>query len=259
MKIVGDTTDAAVHTIKPQGQRRQGSTYKQTMQTKRADLHKIQHECWSCGQTHDVTNKEMCPAYGKECKKCHKKQHHFASRCWSKIPGSQRIRLVDNEEDDEALPMEVTAVQLDDSQLVTLKLESGNYIQFQADTGAQWNVIPFTIYKKATRDFSLAHISWSQTAITAYGGQSISMADTVRLKVWHGDYQYKLDCKLVDSERVRPLLGRKACVGMKIITYLDNDSMNSPDTKYVTVFAPEVITPRRNICSSNTQKFLKKG
>ena len=85
MKIVGDTTDAAVHTIKPQGQRRQGNTYKQT----RADLHNIQRECWSCGQTHDVTNKEMYPAYGKECKKYHKK--HFASRCWSKIPGSQRI------------------------------------------------------------------------------------------------------------------------------------------------------------------------
>ena len=38
MKIVGDTTDAAVHTIKPQGQRRQGSTYKQTMQSKWVDL-----------------------------------------------------------------------------------------------------------------------------------------------------------------------------------------------------------------------------
>ena len=97
------------------------------MQTKRVDLHKIQRECWSCGQTHDVTDKEMCLAYGKECKKCHKK-HHFASRFWRKIPGSQRIQVVDNKEDDQAFPMEVAAVQLDDSQLVTLELESGNYI-----------------------------------------------------------------------------------------------------------------------------------
>ena len=62
------------------------------------------------------------------------------------------------------------------------------------------------------------------------------MAGTVQLKVWRGDYQYKLDCKLVGSEKIRPLLGRKACVGMKIIAYLDNDSMNSPDTKDAAVF-----------------------
>ena len=185
------------------------------------------------------------------------KKHHFASRCWSKIPGSQRIRVVDNEEDDEAFPMEVAAVQLDDSQLVTLKLESGNYIRFQADTGTQCNVIPLTMYKKATRDFSLAHISWSQTAITAYGGQSIPVAGTDRLKVWCGDYQYKLDCKLVDSERIQPLLGRKACVGMKIIAYLDNDSMNSPDTKDAAVFALEVIhyTSKEHLLKQHPEVF----
>jgi len=49
-----------------------------------------------------------------------------------------------------------------------------------------------------------------------------------------------MDCKLVDSDRIRPLLGRKACVGMEIITYLDNDSMNSPETKDAAVFALEV-------------------
>ena len=77
---------------------------------KRADMNKPHQECWSCGQTHDITNKEACPAYGKECKKCHKK-HHFASRCWSKRPGSQRVQAVDIEEDEEVFPMEVAAVE----------------------------------------------------------------------------------------------------------------------------------------------------
>jgi len=218
-------------------------------------MNKPHRECWSCGQTHDITNKEACPAYGKERKKCHKK-HHFASRCWSKRPGSQRVRAVDIEEDEEVFPMEVAAVELDDSQLVTLKLESGSYNRFQADTGAQCNVIPLEIYKKATRDFSLTHISPSQTAITVYGGKSIPVASTVRLKVWCRDDQYKMDCKLVDSDRIRPLLRRKACVGMKIITYLDNDSMNSPDTKDAAVFALEVrqYTSKEHLI----QKFLKK-
>ena len=34
----------------------------------------------------------------------------------------------------------------------------------------------------------------------------------------------------MDSKRVRPILGRKACLGMKNIKYLDNDQLNRPRT-----------------------------
>ena len=37
---------------------------------------------------------------------------------------------------------EISPVTLHDSQLVTLKLEFGNYLRFQPDTGAQCNVVP---------------------------------------------------------------------------------------------------------------------
>ena len=91
-------------------------------------------------------------------------------------PSNQRsVRALDTEEteEDEVFPMEVAAVELDDSQLVTLKVESGNYIRFQADTGAQCNVIPLAIYKKATGDSSLVHVIPVQTNISAYGGQTL--------------------------------------------------------------------------------------
>ena len=91
--------------------------------------------------------------------------------------------------------MEVAAVQLDDSQLVTLKMESGNYIRFQPGTRAQCNVILLTIYKKATGDVNLSHVTLAQTCITAYGGHSLQVAGLVRLKVWWRDYHWKLDCK----------------------------------------------------------------
>ena len=42
---------------------------------------------------------------------------------------------------------EVSAVMLYDSQLVTLNLESGNYLRFQPDTGAQSDVIPLHLYR----------------------------------------------------------------------------------------------------------------
>lgn len=44
----------------------------------------------------------------------------------------------------------ISVVDLDDSQLVTLKLEFGNYLQFQLETGAQCNVILVSLFNKAT-------------------------------------------------------------------------------------------------------------
>lgn len=245
MKIVGDTPGTVVNVVKTRGPPAQTPIPKQPLQAhyRRMNTGKQTRECWNCGQAHEIANKEACPAYGKECRKCHKK-HHFASKCWSKMPPHQRsVRAVDIEdtEEEEVFPMEVVAVHLDDSQLVKLKVESGNYIRFQPDTGAQCNVIPLTIYKKATRDFILSHIIPAQASITAYGGHTIQVAGSVRLKVWRGEYHCKLDCKLVDCDNIRPLLGRKACLGMNIITYLDNDSMNKPSTRNAAVFALEAV------------------
>ena len=53
----------------------------------------------------------------------------------------------------------------DDSQLATLKLESGHYLWFQPDTGAQCNVVPLHLYKKATKDFDLRNVTPVNTAI----------------------------------------------------------------------------------------------
>ena len=68
---------------------------------------------------------------------------------------------------DEVFPTQVSAVDMDDSQFVTLKLESGNYLRFQVDTGAQCNVLPLPLYKKATKDIKLANVT-PHTAINNY-------------------------------------------------------------------------------------------
>ena len=53
----------------------------------------------------------------------------------------------------------------------------------------------------------------------------------------------EVDCKLVDCTNIRPLLGRKACVGMKIVTYLDNDALNIPNIGDTTVYTLNVPSP----------------
>ena len=135
---------------------------------------------------------------------------------------------------------EISAVTLDDSQLVTLKLESGNYLRFQPDTGTQCNVVPLHLYKKATKDVDLCNVTPVNTAIISYGGTSIPILGKVHLRVWHGDFRCLLGCNLVDSKKVRPILSRKACLGMNIIQYLDNDQLNRPQEFDGEVYTPDV-------------------
>ena len=128
---------------------------------------------------------------------------------------------------------EISTVTLDNSQLVTLKLESGNYLRFQPDTGTQCNVVPLHLYKKATKDVDLCNATAVHSAIISYGGTSIPILGKVRLRVWRENFRCLLDCNLVDSKKVTPILGRKAYLGMNIIQYLDNDQQN-PRSRQVT-------------------------
>ena len=57
------------------------------------------------------------------------------------------------------------------------------------------------------------------------------MVGRVLLRVRRGDFKGHLDCRLVDQQVVRPILGQKACLGMKIVTYLDNYQLNKPRIK----------------------------
>ena len=147
-------------------------------------------------------------------------------------------------EDGETLTLKLSIHCLDDSQFITLRMKSGSYIRFQADTGAQCNVLPLDTYKRATGDKTLSKITPANTRITAYYvGATLSVVGSVVLRVWREKTKYRLECKLVDSPKIRPLLGRKACLGMKVIKYLDNDAINKPDTGNAPVYALESAEP----------------
>lgn len=97
-------------------------------------------------------------AHRKICFDCGK-FNHFATVCRSgKSCGTKPTQSVkafnkefDPGKDSEELYIirDVAAVTLDDTQLATLQLDSGNCLPFQPDTGAHCNVIPVDLYKKA--------------------------------------------------------------------------------------------------------------
>ena len=74
MKVVGESsTGASVSAI-----------HSDKDKTKHPESHDMSQgrECWNCGRRHDLQKRELCPAYGKTCNKCHK-INHFAVKCRS--------------------------------------------------------------------------------------------------------------------------------------------------------------------------------
>ena len=86
-----------------------------------------------------------------------------------------------------------------------------------------------------------------KTAIAIYGGSRLEVVGSVRIRVWRGNNRCKLDCILVNSPKARPLLGRKACLGMNIVSYLDNDEMNKPNTGAARVYAVHDTEPQKPV------------
>ena len=76
-----------------------------------------------------------------------------------------------------------------------------------------------------------------ETSLVAYGGSKIKVIGRVPIRVWRNSSSYLLDCRLVNNEDIRPILGRKACVGMGILEYHDNDLLNKPETGDAPVYA----------------------
>lgn len=116
------------------------------------------------------------------------------------------MQVVDNPKSDPQVfhADPITAIVFDDSQLVMLKLKSGNYLPFLL--GAQCTIILVESYGKATKDYELEQATPLNTYLKAYGGSKL----TVHVCVWCDNFKYQLDCKLVDNNVIRPLLVRKA-------------------------------------------------
>ena len=89
-------------------------------------------------------------------------KNHFANRCKQDAKATVESDMYFEEayQTEEAL-----AVRLDDSQLFTHQLESVNFIRFQPDTGAQCNVLPLLVYKRASNDHNLEKVISVHTAL----------------------------------------------------------------------------------------------
>jgi len=135
-------------------------------------------ECRFCGGNHPF-RREACPAYNKECKKCHK-MNHFARKCLQadldrsskprkpRVP--QHVRYVTESDSDE--PDFVNAVsrtKYNKEKEIRCKLTvNGSALNFLIDTGASVNLIPeryASHITPATRKLKM----WNGSVVTPIG------------------------------------------------------------------------------------------
>ena len=191
-----------------------------------------------CGRRRE-SKREACPAWGKQCVKCGK-ENHFARKC----PLSSTSNKVSLLEEEDELPVfqvfKVSANQSSDSSLVTLKVRIYRVeTSFVSKLIPERVVLPVHIYNNATGDCELKRVTPAKSSIISYDGGNIPVLGTVKIQVWRGSFTCLLLCRLVESRRCRPILGKSACEGMGVVEIKDSNAIWRPHPSGGQVFSVE--------------------
>ncbi|KAL4708755.1 hypothetical protein ACJJTC_007136 [Scirpophaga incertulas] len=155
-------------------------------------------ECKNCGTGHAYG---ACPAYGKTCLRC-LRRNHFARVC--------RVYVVDASSDQQV----IRSINKDlGNWTVDLKI-CNNIINFKLDTGADVNVLPLR-YLQILNIFQ-GELLKTNSRLSGYSGASIKVVGKIYLKVHYKNNLYLLEFTVADVESM-PVLSRYACVELGLI------------------------------------------
>ena len=194
-------------------------------------------KCGKCGNHH---SKGQCPAHGKKCLKCHKR-NHFAAVCKSQ----KSVHLMHNDDSDQSdtegpdhFIGGVNSNQSSNEAFVKLLLgKEKTVLQFKLDTGAQVNVIPLQKFKQMKlKDIKLEH---TNTKLTGYGGTKLNVKGKCSLQCCYKNSEIVGTFHVVDTNSPA-VLGLQSCVNLGLIQLVmsvsSNNSMEEMLNKYKSVF-----------------------
>ena len=97
---------------------------------------------------------------------------------------------------------EISAVRLEDSRLVA-------HFRWSPETSS---VLCVTVVRlqACSNDRKLEKVKSVQTSLVARVGSKIKVIGHLTIRVWRNDVTCSLDCCLVESREIRPILGSKA-------------------------------------------------
>ena len=153
---------------------------------KRNNEEKPQHkvQCKFCRFKH-VQDKNECPAYGKTCNECGKR-NHFSKMCASK---SKSIHAAENCDLFVGTVIDMHGIMAsDDEWQTTLKIEEKD-VKLKLDTGAKCNVLPKSVYDSLQINKKLIQ---TNTKLIAYCGDTIEVMGEVFVNAVYKSKSYRL-------------------------------------------------------------------
>ena len=206
--------------------------------------------CRYCGNQH-VWDSRKCPAYGKVCNYC-KKKNHFRSQC-DKMKAAagkkstsgklhavcENDRLTDDADslsDSSSEYIMKVSHTLSSSKGILAKMQVGeSIVQFQVDCGASVNVIPL-------RYVAECNITPYESELQMWNSSTLSPVGKCRMKIRNCKNMKKYSVEfVVVKQDFMPLLGRKASEQMNLIAVnYDNICAVNILSDYNDVFADEL-------------------
>lgn len=157
------------------------------------------YKCRKCGRTHEPRN---CPAFGKPCRKC-KKKNHFAVCCRASASVDE---LEESEDDFDVLEISVNKINSGRDWTVEARVNNAS-VQLKVDTGSEANLLPFGPYKKMHPKPPLQS---SSAVLRSYGGGLIKHLGVIRAEVEICSRKTIMDFFIVRNGR-QAILGLQAC------------------------------------------------
>lgn len=199
VKELAKTEMAAVHAVrtKEQHKKRQNKQNKDKMEN---------GSCQKCGGSHAP---RACPAYGKLCNNCGKR-NHYAKCCTADT--KKKVHTVD-EEPDEFFVDVVQASHAEKEEWIVPVTVNETIIPFKLDTGAQVNLLSFADYKTLKIKSKIHPVKMK---VTGYTGESVPVKGSCIATFKHKSQMLKAQLLIVEK-KVQPILGVTACEKLNLV------------------------------------------
>lgn len=169
--------------------------------------------CRRCNRTHERRN---CPAYGKICKVCSKK-NHFGVVCRQKRVDTLNASDFDDNNDLYLSSVQQRVCSLDYGVRPRWKEDVGindKHVSFKVDTGSDAEaVLPKRLFDVVAPEVELAP---TQTVFRGFGGNIVKPLGVCKLRCTLNNRTEWIETTVVDTDDV-PLLGFTAAIKFKLI------------------------------------------
>lgn len=165
--------------------------------------------CPRCGYNH--TKQQKCPAMGKSCQKC-KKRDHFARMCRTQNRDKRVHELNTSDDDYDFDALFVGAIDCSSKKRKRPKSDAfveklhikDEEIQFQLDTGAKCNVLSKTDYRKLKLKDPLQK---ADVALRSYSGHKIQPEGMITLPLTCNNREHSVQFYIVETRSQSVLSG----------------------------------------------------